>query len=317
MDFDPEAECPRWEQFLHEVFDSKELLIRFVQKAVGYSLTGDTSEQCLFFPYGLGDNGKSVLINIVQQLMSDYAAKIRVETVMSRQQQDSIPNDIARLAGVRFVVGSEIERGKRLNESLIKDLTGQDVITARFLRKEFFDFRPVFKLWLYGNHKPIVRGTDHGIWRRIRLVPFTVQIPKDKQDKRLAEKLTAELPGILAWAVRGCLLWQQEGLQPPDEVAEATKSYKSEMDLLGTFIDECCVLNPLAKARKGDVFSEYQKWAKLSGYEPVGKIEFGRMLAERNGIQDAKESNGWKWIGLGLVDNKHDNKHDDDPECDK
>ena len=200
--YDPHAICPGWDAFLLQIMAGNERLISFLQRAVGYSLTGITSERVIFFLHGMGANGKSTFLGTIAAMMGDYAQRTPTETLLAKKE-NAIPNDIARLRGARFVYASETEDGKRLAESAIKDLTGGDTVSARFMRGEWFDFKPTFKLWVATNHKPVVRGTDSAIWDRIRLIPFTVTIPEDERDKHLPARLLAELPGILAWiAVR-------------------------------------------------------------------------------------------------------------------
>lgn len=229
--YDPEARCNRWEAFLDQILSHNRALIQFLQRAVGYSLTGMTSEQCLFFLYGSGSNGKSTFLELLRDVLGEYSTQADFTTFLEKKG-DGPRNDIARLYGARAVTSSEVGEGKRLNESLVKTLTGGDVVAARYLYAETFEFAPQFKLWLGANHRPIIRGTDYAIWRRIRLIPFTVQIPDDQQDKGLKAALRAELPGVLAWAVAGCLLWQQYGLGAPLEVTHATDQYRRESDTL-------------------------------------------------------------------------------------
>ena len=238
--FDPEAKSPLFEKFLNDIFAGNQDMIQFVQRAIGYALTGDTSEQCLFIAWGGGENGKSTLIETILALVGDYGMSTPSQTLLAKRY-DGIPNDLARLKGARFVAAVEVEEGKPLAESRIKQMTGGDTMNARFMRSEWFDFKPEFKVFLATNHKPQIKGTDHAIWRRIQLVPFTVQISKEKQDKHLAEKLLAELPGILNFAVQGCLDWQRDELRPPEEVTRATAKYRAESDEVGRFIGEWCV----------------------------------------------------------------------------
>ncbi len=223
--FDPTALCPTWLRFLERIFCADDSLIQFIQRAVGYALTGDTQEQCLFLLHGTGANGKTTLLEAIRALMGDYARTADFATFLAKNH-DAIRNDLAALKAARLVSASEVERGRRLNEPLVKQLTGGDRITARFLHAEFFEFAPQFKLFLAANHKPEIRGMDEGIWRRVRLIPFEVMIPTGQQDKSLGEKLLTELPGILNWLIAGCLAWQRRWLQPPDRVVAATSSYR-------------------------------------------------------------------------------------------
>ena len=236
--YDRDAACPQWIQFLQQVFLGKPELIAFVRSAIGYSLTGDVRERVLFIPYGKGRNGKSTLLELIAEMLGDYSLRTPTETLMVKPY-NQIPNDLAQLPGRRFVHASESEEGKRLSESLIKDLTGRDTISARFMRGEFFQFQPVCKLWLRTNHKPVIRGTDNAIWDRIRLIPFDLRISEEQEDCGLPGRLREELPGILAWAVGGCLSWQAHGLGLPTEVKIASATYRAEMDQLAAFLSEC------------------------------------------------------------------------------
>jgi putative DNA primase/helicase len=199
--WDLEARSPEWDRFLQRVMDGDQSLVGFLKRAVGYSLTGDTREQVLFLVWGTGANGKSTFINVIEHLMDGYAIRSTAETLLAKRNGAGIPNDIARLAGARFVSAVEAEDGRRLDEERIKALTGGDTVAARFLHQEYFEFRPQFKLWFGTNHKPRIRGTDEAIWRRLRLIPFAVTIPEKDRDPRLGEKLLRELPSILQWAV--------------------------------------------------------------------------------------------------------------------
>lgn len=298
--YDPGAACPRWLEFLNRIFAGDQSMVDFVQRAAGYTLTGNIGEHCLFFLYGSGANGKSTFTETLQAVLGEYARKTPTDTLMVKYRDTTIPNDVARLAGARMVSAAELAEGKRLNESLVKDLTGGDLITARFLRLEFFDFRPVFKLWMYGNHKPDIRGTDEGIWRRLKLIPFEVTIPEGERDKHLPDKLREELPGILAWMVQGCLLWQRGGLAFPEKVKQATASYRASQDTLGEFIADCCVINPLATVKAGDLYNAYKTWCSDSGAEPINQTLFGRQITERGYKKDRKQG-VILYFGLGLL----------------
>lgn len=281
VSFDAGVPAPRWERFLLEVFNGDQDLIQFVQRAIGYSLSGETTEQCLFLLYGGGANGKSTLVNTLKHVLGEYAWNMPFSTIES-DQRASIPNDLAALVGRRFVIASETNDGTRLNESRIKALTGCDRVSARFLHQEFFEFVPVSKLWLCVNHKPIVRDDSHGFWRRIRLIPFRQQFPGDKT---LSKELLAEGPGILAWAVRGCLEWHRlGGLFPPNVVTEATAAYARDSDPLSEFIDEFCEVDPAAQAGAAEMYAHYTHWAThrgLSERERLTSTMFGRKMGER------------------------------------
>lgn len=305
IEYDPHAKCPTWVNFLESIMKDEQdnvkyELIDFLQKAIGYTLTGDTSEQVAFFLWGTGRNGKSTFINIIKEILGDYGKQTNSDTFTSKMHDSGINNDIARLHGSRFVSAVESEDGQKLSEALIKQLTGGEPITARFLRKEFFEFTPEFKIFFTTNHKPIVKGDDEGIWRRIRLIPFTHTIPKDHVDKQLPEKLRAELPGILRWAVEGCLKWQQEGLGEPEEVRNATDEYKEEMDLLSNFLDECCVIIPTAKVAVNEIHKAYMKWAEENGEYPMKQRAFSSRLQMRGFSKRKSTGNRTFFFGIGL-----------------
>lgn len=299
--YSPAATCRRWEAFLRRVLGDDDALIAFVHRAVGYTLTADTREQCLFFLYGTGRNGKSTFIETLLDLLGPYGQKAPTEMLMARPMGGGIPNDVAQLPGLRGVVTAETEEGRRLNESLVKDLTGGDRLTARFMRAEFFTFRPTHKLWMYGNHKPVIRGTDNGIWRRIRAIPFTVTIPDDEVDPELLSKLRAELPGILAWAVRGCLAWQAEGLGAAEAVDAATAAYRAEMDILGAFLDARCVIAPHARVKASVLYQAYREWAEGAGEFVMSLRRFGGQLTERGFGQHKDRDGNIQRTGIGLL----------------
>jgi len=273
-------------------------VIGFIQRAVGYALTGCTSEQVLFFLYGLGANGKTTLIEVLRALLGDYAMQASFATFAERRG-DGPRNDVARLAGARLVAASEAGEGTRFDEGLIKQLTGSDAVTARFLYGEDFEFHPAFKLVLAANHKPAIRGTDRAIWRRIHLVPFTVTIPEGERDPQLLGKLTAELPGILRWALDGCLAWQRDGLGAPVAVRSATLRYREEMDTIGAFLDEACRLHASGRVRAGALYPRYQAWCERVGERALSQRKLGERLAER-GLH-CITSNGTVWLGLELL----------------
>lgn len=312
VEYDPEATAPTWTAFLERVLPS-EALRTFVQRATGYSLTANTRERILLILYGLGRNGKSTFLEAIRDVLGSddgYAMKTPAETLMAKPS-GGIPNDIARLKGARFVAASETEANRRLAESLVKEITGNDTISARFMRSEWFDFRPTHKVWLATNHKPQVNGTDPAIWDRIKLIPFEVRIPDDEMDPELLDKLQDERDGIFAWAVRGCLAWQQEGLAEPEEVKAATAEYRNDEDVLAAFIDECCVVSPNAWATFSDLYSVYAEWCGDSGERAEKKRGFGTRLAERGFDPEKGAKNVSIRRGIGLKDK---NPEPDGPE---
>lgn len=298
-EYDPEVGCPTWTRFLDRIFEGDQDLIGFIRRAVGYSLTGNTGDQVLFFLYGTGANGKTTFTDAIQALLGDYCTKTPTDTLMTKYSETGIPNDLARLAGARTVIAAELAEGKRLNESLVKDLTGGDRITARYLHREFFEFKPIFKLWMYGNHKPTIRGTDEAIWRRIKLIPFNVTIPEPERDSELGAKLRAELPGILNWALDGCLEWQRSKLQTPSQVDMATSKYRGEQDVLARFLEECCITTPEAVVTAGELHTAYRDW----GGE-LNQRRFSQALTERGYTTEKRDSRGRAiYRGLGLLVN--------------
>ena len=282
VEYSENADCPRWISFLNDIFDGDKDLIRYVQKAVGYSLSGSTAEQCAFFLYGTGRNGKSTFLEVVRSVFGDYSTNIQPETIMVRKSQgNAINSDIARLKGARLVTSVEPNEGVRINEGLLKQLTGDDVVTARKLYGEEFEFKPEFKLWMATNHKPIIRGTDTGIWRRIHLIPFMVQIPPEKVDRSLKYKLGAEMSGIFHWAVDGCLLWQHEGLKMPRAVSESVREYRREMDVISAFIEDCCTEGNGRSVQSSQLYAAYCSWAERGNEYTMSSTKFGIEITKR------------------------------------
>lgn len=296
--YDPAATCPQWRAFLAYVLDGNDELIAFIQRAVGYSLSGLTVEQALFFLFGGGRNGKSTFTEIVQRLMGDYGQRAPNSLFIADRSGKSAETEAARLSGVRFVIGSELEEGAKFAESRIKDLTGEDTIVARNLYERHVEFRPTHKIWIFGNHKPVVGGTDMGIWRRMKLIPFTVQIPADKVDRDLPKKLLEELPGILNWAIEGFLQWNALGLGASSAVTDATEAYREDEDVLGAFIAECC--EDGGEVGLGVLYGIYELWAKAGGIKmPLTRNMLTRKLGER-GLKN-RSSNGLRyWTNLSL-----------------
>lgn len=305
VEYTDKTDCPRWELFLEQVFDNDTELIKYVQKAVGYSLTASIKEQVMFFLYGNGRNGKSVFLDIVSELMGSYGMSMQADSLMVKRGGSSGHNeDIARLDGARFVTSSEPNEGVRLDEGLIKQLTGGDPVSASFKGGHVFDYKPQYKLWVATNHKPIIRGNDDGIWRRLPLIPFTVQIPIDKVDKNLSSKLRLELPGILNWAVEGCLMWQREGLTPPATIQKATMDYRKEMDVIGSFIEECCEVGSGLKISATEVYKVYDKWAREMNEHNFSQTQFGKKMSDRFERKRTKQGNCYFGV---TIKNKYKN----------
>ena len=297
--FDKSAKCPLWEKFLERIFDGDRDLIRYVQKVIGYSLTGSTSEQCAFFLYGTGRNGKSTFLDVIRELFGDYARNIQPETIMIKNN-NGINSDIARLKGARLVTTVEPNEGLRLNEGLLKQLTGGDIITARKLYAEEFEFKAEFKLFMATNHKPIIRGTDLGIWRRVHMIPFTVVIPENEVDRQLTEKLMQELDGIFIWALRGVAMYHKEGLKMPTAVQQAVDEYKKEMDVVSKFLDECTEKAFAQSVKASDLYKIYLQWCDLNTEYKMSNTKFGKEIIQR--YEKIRKTDGWYYVGIELHD---------------
>ncbi|HKL86714.1 MAG TPA: phage/plasmid primase, P4 family [Treponemataceae bacterium] len=301
VSYEQNALCPIWIKFLNRIMDGNNDLIRFLQKAVGWSLTGDMSEQVMFILYGSGANGKSTFLNTIMEILGEYAMATQTET-FTRRNGNTMSNDIARLRGSRFVTTIEAEEGRRLSEPLIKQVTGQDVLTARFLYGEYFDFLPTFKIFMATNHKPVIKGTDLGIWRRIKLIPFTVTIPYDERDPNLMKRLKTEKSGILNWMIEGCLLWQKERLGEPKEVKVATGEYQEEMDLIGSYLTECCITDSTGYLRvtSYDLYRSYLAWCEKNSERPYAQRIFAMHL-QNKGFQRERTNKARGWMGIALL----------------
>ena len=295
-----DAQAPRWERFLDDIFSSDHELIAFVQRFIGYCLTGMTTEQALALFYGRGANGKTTFINVISRVLGDYAHNLPFSTIELRQRA-SIPNDLAALDGRRFVTASETNDGVRLNEARIKALTGCDRLSARFLHGEWFSFQPVAKFVLAVNHKPVVRDDSTGFWRRIRLVPFTQCFEGRRRDDQLEQRLLEEAEGILCWAVEGCFDWQEEGLGDAGAIRAATDEYQDESDPLADFLSTCVEQDPNGHARARELYDVYVQCAEGQGLprqERLSGKAFGQRMGERFHKERAKS--GFVYRGLHL-----------------
>src|SRR5215210_2847650 len=306
VDYDPEASCSRFLRFLKETLVD-DPAIKFVKRYSGYTLTGITRERLLAILYGFGKNGKTTLVELLHEVLGDYARNTDVETLLIKKYQ-GVGNDVAALKGARFVSAAEVEKGRRLAESKVKQLTGRDTVTARFLFGENFDFKPEFKLWLSTNNKPVIQGTDDAIWDRIRLIPFTQRFEGSRADPKLPDKLRAELAGVFAWMVEGCLEWQEHGLEEPKTVADATKQYREEMDTLAAFFEDRCVIREGLLTPASRLYKQYQMWCDDAGENAETQKMFGMRLSERGFASEKikrgqhKDRKGWRGIGLRADD---------------
>lgn len=306
-EYSDNVDAPLWDKFLNQIFNNDEELIHYVQKAIGYSFTGSVDEQCLFILNGRGRNGKSVFSNVVSDVAGNYAKQMNVQTIVAKKNQSGSANsDIARLEGARIVTSSELNEGDRFDESLVKQLTGGDKILARFLYGSEFEYKPKFKIWMATNHLPIIRGTDDGIWRRIKIIPFNIQIPKEKVDKKLEYKLKAEYTGILNWIVQGAIMWQQEGLEDPEAVRQVIENYRAEMDPLDAFLEECCTTGQNYSIKARDMYDAYHEWAKESEEYKMSMTKFGREMSKK--LLRVKKRDGWCYVGLKLKEPDNDYK---------
>lgn len=268
-----------------------------MQRAVGYSISGSTEEQVMFILYGNGRNGKSVFLDVITEMLGNYTTNIQPQTLMVKPQSGSANSDIARLQGARLVTTTEPNDGMRFDEGLVKQVTGGDTITARFLYGDEFDYDPEFKLWMATNHKPIIRGTDDGIWRRMVIIPFTVQIPENKVDKNLKYKLRREMTAILNWAVEGYREWKRIGLSEPQVIKDQRQTYRTEMDAVELFIEECCYRKPGEREKSKDLYRVYREWAKENNQYAMNSTKFGKEMS--NKFQKIRSNGSW-YVGVKL-----------------
>lgn len=300
ISYDPDAPYPMFEQFLARIFAGQVDVIDFMQRAMGYALTGDTRERKLFLCWGTGDNGKTTLLQTVRALLAGYAVPLAADALLMKKYDTAITmNHLAALHGARFVVSAEANMGQHLAEALVKQLTGGEEITVKKLYADVYAIQPTFKLFIATNHRPVIRGTDHAIWRRIDPIPFDVQIPLAEQDGGLPGKLATEWPGILRWAVEGCRAWQQDGLQEPAPVRHASADYRAEMDTLGDFLAERCVVEPDASVASAELYLSYLDWAKQSGEHALPKKVLAQTLVERR-FEPTRSTSSRRWQGLRL-----------------
>lgn len=296
VSYDPQATCPRWMQFLSEIFLGDTELVRYMQQAVGYSLTAAQTDHLFFFCYGEGSNGKTTFLKTLLSMTGDYGRQTPHDLLMEKKF-NAHPTELAFLQGLRIAIGTEVKEGSGFDEGRLNMLTGSDIVTARFMRGDFFDFLPTHHLWLAGNHKPRVKAATHGIWRRMRLIPFLAKFEGKHIDKSLPDHLLTELPGILAWAVRGALDWKRNGFTTPEIVAQETQRYRSEENLFGTFVADRYTLDPDARVSCKNFRSDYVQWCEDEGPKPLGARAMGARMRAM-GFTIIKSSGVRHWKGL-------------------
>lgn len=301
--YDENAKCPRWDRFIEEITCGDKSLQLYLQRMIGYCMTAYTKEQCMFFLYGNGSNGKSVFVDTIAYMLGEYAASCQPETVMMRDRNNTARGDLARLKGARMVVTSEPNDGCRLDEGIVKQMTGgtENKLTARFLYGREFEFSPEFKIVMSTNYKPVIKGTDNGIWRRVRLIPFTAEFTKENRAPQLIEKLRRELPGILNWAIAGAVGWCKEGLPPCAIIDEAGQEYRSEMDRVQQFLDDCTTRSESSSTQASTLYKCYKAWCSEQGDRfPVGSTKFFMELKRRFKSRKTEAYN--EYIGIKIND---------------
>ncbi|WP_256263310.1 phage/plasmid primase, P4 family [Staphylococcus sp. HMSC072E01] len=296
-DYSEKMQPAVWLDFLNDIFAGDKAVIRYIQKALGYSLTGSTREQVMFILFGKGRNGKSIFVETIAEILGDYSNNMQAKSLMVKKN-DNVNTDIARLSKARFVTSSEPNEGFRFDEGLIKQITGGDKVTARFLYAEEFEYTPKFKIWVSTNHKPIIRGTDDGIWRRLVLIPFDVQIPEEKVDKDLKYKLLREAPAILNWMAEGAYMWMREGLELPEKLRASSKAYRTEMDVIEQFIEDECKRVDDGRVKANELYSVYKNWANENNAYKMSNKDFGQKMKEK--FKSKRMTNGMFYLGLEI-----------------
>lgn len=311
--FDPAATCPLWLNTLADIFappadpglpdlNARQIesrrLIDFLQRAIGYSITGDCREECCFFLWGTGCNGKSTIVNTLGWLFADYCDDMPYSTLERSERGSGIPNDVAKLVGKRFITCAEVNEFN-VNEARLKALTGRDPMTARFLNREFFTFTPVCKIWICTNNKPTILGQDDGIWRRLHLIPF-VQTFEGRENKQLKDQLRLELPGILNWIVAGAARWLDEGLNPPDTVKAATNAYRQESNPITPFVETCCVLGTDRRMQAAGAWTAYEEFCRGANLEPWKRLSDKAFHAALRKLFAVEKKRQTFYLGVGL-----------------
>lgn len=304
VEFNEKAKAPTWHAHLDRVFDGDSELVEFAQRAVGYALTGDTREECFFFCYGQGANGKTTFFETIRALLGDYTQQAEFSTFLARRGEGP-RNDIARMRGARLVTAVEAQTDREFDLAVLKQLTGGDTVTARRLYEEAMEFKPQHKIFLAANHKPIIREQTEATWRRIRLIPFTVTIPLKDRIQKLSDKIVAdELPGVLNWALEGCRLWQVDGLPQPKAITRATKAYREENNIIGEFLVRRCEFEPEGWSSASELYRTFADWwVDVHGprSSPVSMGQFSRLLSETKNVHTLKRGGVRGWQGISLL----------------
>ena len=314
VSYDKYAKCPAFSRFLHQIFDGDVELISWMQRALGYTLTGLTTEQLLFLAYGRGANGKSTLFECLLDILGDYARSAEFDTFLATDGANNrVKEGIAKLHGIRFALASETDSTKRFSEALVKKITGGDTLTGFHPYAASFEFRPNFKLWLLANHLPIAKDGSYGFWRRMRVIPFNRCFTEHEKDQRLSDKLKAEAEGIFAWCVRGAVNWHKElkasggrtGIGSCSAVDEATNIYKADNDIFGQFIETCLVQTDGSQTPAKELYSAYERWCEDEGEVVCSQTIFGSRLKER-GYEKTRKASGWYYLHLQVKEAEDD-----------
>jgi len=300
--YEPGTECPTWHDTLNLIFNHNKEVIDYVQRAVGYSMTGDNSEQCIFYCYGTGANGKSVFLNTLRKMFHDYACQAMPGTFDSRGSKRAIREDLARLRGKRLVITTETKKGEALDAETVKMMTGGDTMVAKNIYERPFEFDPQFKVWFAANTQMPIPEATHGMWRRIFAIYFGVKIPKEKQEKyeTIMAKLQHEFPGIMQWAIEGLIQWRIQGLNPPEAVLKATAAYKADQDRIGEFLETHCDTGKGKSVALKDLYDEYKRWCEDTGDHRLGKQRFNSELKERDMKSEKRGGNMLHILGIDL-----------------
>jgi putative DNA primase/helicase len=299
VEFNENAECPKWKDFLDYIFAGDMELIGYMQKLTGYCLTGSIKQQILPILYGNGNNGKTTFMQVLEGLLGEYCIYADVSSFVA-SNRSTIRNDLARMKGSRLILTSEFEHNQHISEATVKSATGGEKIPCRYLYGEYFEYRPTGKIMMATNYKPLIKGTDEGIWRRIHFIPFLVQIAEKDRKENYYEELLEELPGILNWALEGCLKWQKDGLRKPSAVEDATTEYRKDMDDLADFLDSCCDSASNAKTRSTDIFEAYTTWANENSIKNhLSQRAFSKEL-ELRGYKKKRDRQGVFWENIRL-----------------